>query len=182
MGVISRNLQSSWDEGTAPACVCVQAGWWRGGWEAGGASGWMGSPWCSSISRLERYVRGMAGMRGLAGAGGGPAGACSSPPTAAIGSVLSPERVTNLPLPVSLQPLGLPSCWEPEEFCRGTVRLCNSAEIKTSTPLSAPVGWGREGSAQTFLFTPQIFLWVLCRISPGCTRWAVREITDNALA
>lgn len=118
---------------------------------------WVGWSACdAAASPLEKYVQGMAGMWSLSGSAGALPGPASSPPTSAMGLLHSPEQVTYL-FPVSfpasrgLDPVG-------SGRNSAVAQLCNSTEIKslrwTSTPFSAPVGWGREEITQTFLFTP----------------------------
>lgn len=120
--------------------------------------------------------------RGSAAAVLGPV---PSPPISTTGLLRSPEQVTYL-FSVSVFPAyeWVWSRWKREEFHKGRVQLCNSTEIKVAAELPLPflLFWdvGREESTQTFLFAPEVFLWVLHRISPGWTRWAIREIIDNA--
>lgn len=158
LGTGARNISS--------VCLCMLEGRGMNGKQVVPWAGWSARD--AAASPLEKGVQGMAGMWSL----------CRDlqVPLPPLPWVCSPEQVTYLFFPASFPAsCGLDAAGSRRSSAEA--QLCNSAGIKslcwTSTPFSAPVGWGRKEITQTFLFTPLIFLWVLYRISPGCTRWAI---------
>lgn len=112
-------------------------------------------------------------------------GSVCSPPTSTAGLLRSREQVTYLyPVSASQPANGFDHAGSKRNSVRARCNYVTAQKEKCLLSFhSLLCFWGMGGGKEAlrpFCSAPRVLLWVLCRIFPGGTRWAVRETIDYA--